>query len=136
MAVSRVANGRPIRLMYRRVQRVQGLEAGVVRPQFCLAAGGVKVACVAVGGAGPVPRPGKIERDDAVHLGELAGKLASQRERIVLPGAVEHRAGTVTGHAQHGSWRQRCRRVSSESRTASLIRLNAMIVVIKMTAGG
>jgi hypothetical protein len=70
-------------------------------PEFLVAAGVIEVTWMTVAGAGPVPGPGQLKRNGAVHLDEAARKGTCQGERVVEPGAVEHRPGAGAGDAQH-----------------------------------
>jgi hypothetical protein len=81
--------------------RAEPQRAGWFTPQLLVAACAIEMACVTVASAGPVPGPGQIQRNGAVHLDEPAGKHARQRERIAGPGAIQHRAGAGTDGAQH-----------------------------------
>jgi hypothetical protein len=49
--------------------------AGWFTPQLSIAAGVIRVACMPVTAAAPVPGPSQIQRDRAVDLDELSGTL-------------------------------------------------------------
>ena len=66
-----------------------------------VAALAIEMTGLTVAGPGPVPGPGQLERNGAVHLDEPAGKRARQGKRVAEPGAVEHRPRAGAGGAQH-----------------------------------